>query len=200
MQSITTLSLMAFVGVLATKTATSPKPDEATTPITKTSITSDHRDIQNLTCNQGAHGKDGYLEYPTSPLENVKAYDSVFYGKVAAPIRKCRLGYCVGVKVTRTVKGTAKKNVLVRIPTLPESDCGQDLFAKKGESWLIFSNQGVSAKGTSYYQVDYDGPSIAGRTPKSTGLAELENRYHERRNKLDQAINDSLEPHKRKRL
>jgi hypothetical protein len=104
------------------------------------------------------------------------------------------------MRVSRAVKGSFEKSLLVRIPDLPNPGCSNTVFTKKGESWLVFSNRGVSPKGTTYYQLDVDGPSVRGRVPTKSGLAELENRYHERRYKLDQAISDGLTPKRVNRL
>ncbi len=202
MQTISTLSLMAFVGILATQTGPTAKPDDTTQPSSAKNVRRSEfvSNTGDMTCKTTLTAGQSYLEYPSSPLENMKLYDSVFYAKVVAPIRNCRLGHCVGMKVSKAIKGSFEKSILVRIPHLPKDGCDGQLFSKKGESWLVFSNRGTSAKGVTYYQLDYDGPSIRGRSPSKSGLAELENRYHERRNKLDQAINDGLSPNKKNKL
>jgi hypothetical protein len=136
----------------------------------------------------------GFPAVNWSPGESVASHDAVFLADVAVPARPCSLGWCAGLRVVDTHKGTPGKTVLVKITgtgdAARDAACGAPYFREKDGRWVVFARRGTSPGGQAYVQVDADGPSYASKTLPD--FARLERSYRNLRAQLDQAISERM--------
>ncbi|MBM4252589.1 MAG: hypothetical protein FJ146_11510 [Deltaproteobacteria bacterium] len=130
-----------------------------------------------------------YPDHALSPEESLRVFDTVVFGEVVVPSRKCSLGQCAGIRVIKTIKGRPGSNLLLRIAAARDigtQQCKTPLLAAKGSKWVVFANQGTSRGGQRYFDVSEDGPSFTAEdTPDFT---KLETQYRIVRARLDSAI------------
>lgn len=131
-----------------------------------------------------------YPDHQLSPKESLNNYEVVFLGEVAVPARACSIGWCAGIKVLRTIKGTPPPSNIVQVLRPPESQCAPRYFGAKGSRWVVFANFGTSKGGQPYLYAEEQGPSfISNQLPD---FASLESNFQRKRAALDQAISRRL--------
>jgi hypothetical protein len=131
-----------------------------------------------------------YPAHKFSPKEARDAYDYVFSGEVLVPTRKCSLGFCAGIKIIQPIKGKVPSKNLIRIAHT-DKQCIPSIFAHKGLRWLIFASSGTTKMGTTYMQVEADGPSYPTRLLPNFEV--LEQRYQILKTDLELAIKQRLQ-------
>ena len=139
-------------------------------------------------------------------MATLKKFDTAFWGEVLVPTKPCSLGYCAGLKVGRSLKGTIPDSTIVRVAGPGQTDhCGPKKFNKKGERWLVFANRGTSPQGQTYLDVDQYGPTfqaeqlLSGKfgtdhltVSRWPNFTFLDQRYQALRSRLDAAITGRL--------
>ena len=137
--------------------------------------------------------QDAYPLFELSPQQSLQDHDSVFLAKVLVPTKPCSLGYCAGLRVLSSLKGSQKGNLLVRVH-IPgsgkESHCTPDKFNKKGSKWLVFGHKGTSPGGTSYLDIQHNGPSFV--TAKVPNFAAMEKAYWNKVASINNAIESKV--------
>ncbi len=134
-----------------------------------------------------------YPDHSLSPQESLRVFDTVVFGEVVVPSRKCSLGQCAGVRVLRTLKGRPGVNLLLRIAAAKDTgtqQCKTPLLGEKGSKWVVFANQGTSRGGQRYFDVSEDGPSFTAND--SPDFTKLETQYRIVRARLDSAIESRM--------
>jgi hypothetical protein len=117
------------------------------------------------------------------PEEAIKRFGVVFYGTVSAPSRKCNLGYCAGLTITRPIQGIKSGTAVVAT----QAPCA---FKDSNKQWLVFANAKKTGKGLRYFVVPKDSPTFqADKVETIEGMSREYRRYEA---KLDFYIEQSL--------